>query len=166
MSIRRLCRDAVLTAVALTIFIVELQLPELVPIPGVKLGLANIVTVTALFTLGPADALAILLCRIILGSLFSGNMMALLYSLSGGLLSFLVMLLLRKILTEKQLWAASVFAAAAHNLGQILAAVAVTATPSLMLYLPVLVVSGVVTGLFTGAAAQFAVKRLSGVLRK
>lgn len=166
MDMKRLCRDAVLTAAALTIFIVELQIPDLVPIPGVKLGLANIVTVTALFTLGPADALAILICRVVLGSLFSGNMMALLYSLSGGLLSFLTMLLLKKILTVKQLWAASVFAAVAHNLGQILAAVAVTATPSLMLYLPVLIVSGVVTGLFTGAAAQFAVGRLSGVLRK
>ncbi len=165
MNLKRLCRDAVLTAVALTIFIVELQIPDLLPIPGVKLGLANIVTVTALFTLGPVDALAILLCRILLGSLFSGNMMALVYSLSGGLLSFLVMLLLKKILTAKQLWAASVFAAVAHNLGQILAAVAVTATPSLFIYLPILTVSGVVTGLFTGAAAQFAVKRLSGVLK-
>lgn len=166
MSLKRLTRDAVLTAVALTIFIVELQIPELVPIPGVKLGLANIVTVTALFALGPWDALAILLCRVLLGSLFSGNMMALLYSLSGGLLSFLVMLLLKKILTEKQLWVASVFAAVTHNFGQILAAIAVTATTSLMLYLPVLVVSGVVTGLFTGLAAQFALKRLSGVMKK
>lgn len=163
MKLKRLTRDAVLTAVALTIFVVELQLPELVPIPGVKLGLANIVTVTALFTLGPWDALAILLCRIVLGSLFSGSVTTLLYSLAGGLLAFLTMLLLRKLLTVKHLWAASVFAAVAHNLGQIAAAIAVTATPSLILYLPVLTVSGIITGLFTGLAAQYAVKRLSGI---
>lgn len=166
MRVRRLARDAVMTAVALTIFIVELHLPELVPIPGVKLGLANIVTVAALFTLGPYDALGILICRILLGSLFSGNMTALLYSLSGGILSFCVMLLMRKLLTKKQLWVASVFAAMAHNLGQILAAIALTATPSLIIYLPVLTVSGVVTGIFTGLAAQYAVERLSGILKK
>ncbi len=166
MGIKRLARDAVLTAAALTIFIVELQLPELVPIPGVKLGLANIVTVTALFTLGAPDALAILLCRILLGSLFAGNLMALLYSLSGGLLSFAVLLLMRKLLTKKQLWVASVFAAMAHNLGQIAAAILVTSTPSLLVYLPVLTVSGIVTGLFTGLTAQYAVGRLKNVLKK
>ena len=166
MGIRRLARDAVMTAIALTIFIVELQLPELTPIPGVKLGLANIVTVTALFTLGPGDAFAILLCRIVLGSVFSGNMMALLYSLAGGFLSFCVMLLMRRVLARTQLWVASVFAAIAHNLGQIGAAIVVTSTPSIIVYLPVLIVSGVVTGLFTGLAAQYAVRRLEKVWKK
>ena len=90
MDARRIARMALLTAIALTIFLVEAQLPPLAPIPGVKLGLANIVTVWALFALGPLDALLILLARVILGSVFSGQLMALLYSLSGGLLCWLV----------------------------------------------------------------------------
>ena len=165
MDIKRIARNAVLTAAALTIFIVELQIPAPVPIPGVKLGLANIVTLTALFTLGPWDALAVLLCRVLLGAAFAGNMMALLYSLTGGLLAFLAAALMRKLLTERQIWVASVFSAMAHNIGQVLAAVLVTATPALFVWLPPLLISGVVTGLFTGLAGQFAVRRLGKYLR-
>ena len=161
MNVKRLARDAVLTAVALGIFVVELQLPALTPIPGVKLGLANIVTVVAMFTLGGADAAGILL-----GSFFAGNMMALLYSAAGGTLAFLTLLLLRRVLAENQLWVASVFAAMAHNLGQVLVAAAVTATPSIFVYLPVLLVSGIITGLLTGLAAQYTVSRVGRHLRK
>ena len=82
---RRLARLALLTAVALTIFLVEAQLPVL-PIPGAKLGLANIVTVYAVFVLGPGDALSILLVRVFLGAVFSGQMSTFFYSLSGGFL--------------------------------------------------------------------------------
>ena len=85
---RRLTRAALLTAIALTIFLAEAQLPPPVPIPGIKLGLANIVTVYAMFVLGPRDTLLILLSRIFLGAVFSGQMMTLLYSLGGGLLSY------------------------------------------------------------------------------
>lgn len=166
MNVKRLARDAVLTAVALGIFVVELQLPALTPIPGVKLGLANIVTVVAMFTLGGADAAGILLCRLVLGSFFAGNMMALLYSAAGGTLAFLTLLLLRRVLAENQLWVASVFAAMAHNLGQVLVAAAVTATPSIFVYLPVLLVSGIITGLLTGLAAQYTVSRVGRHLRK
>ena len=165
MSMRRIARDAVLTAVALTIFIVELQIPAPVPVPGVKLGLSNIVTLAALFTLGPWDALAVLLCRVVLGAAFAGNMAALLYSLSGGLLALGVAVLMRKLLTERQIWVASVFSAMAHNIGQLLAAVAVTSTPALFAWLPPLLVSGVVTGLFTGLAGQFTVQRLGKIMR-
>ena len=79
----RLTRLALLTAIALTIFMAEAQLPTLVPIQGVKLGLANIVTVYAVFALGPGDALLILLSRVFLGAVFSGQMMTLFYSLGG-----------------------------------------------------------------------------------
>ncbi len=160
MNIKRLARAAVLTAVALGIFIVELQLPHLAPIPGVKLGLANIVTVFAMFLLGPGDALAILLARILLGSLFSGQVMALAYSLAGGLLCYLLMLPLRRILTEKQIWVCGALGAAAHNIGQMAVALFVTGTTAILIYLPVLMVSGILAGLFTGLCAQFAVRRL------
>ena len=73
MEIKRLTRNALLTAIALTIFMVEAQIPTLIPVPGVKLGLSNIVTIFAMFAYGPLDALMILLVRIILGSIFSGQ---------------------------------------------------------------------------------------------
>ncbi len=165
MELRRLIRDSVLAAAALAIFVVELHLPDLVPIPGVKLGLANIVTLITLYALSPWDALAVLTVRVLLGALFSGNMMALLYSAAGGLLAFFVMAALRPFTSTRQLWAVSALAAIAHNLGQIAAAILVTSTPSLLVYLPVLAVSGVITGLFTGFAAQFALPRIKKVLK-
>ena len=93
----RVARLALLTAIALTIFLVEAQLPA-APIPGVKLGLANIVTVYAVFALGPRDALMVLCARVFLGAVFSGQMMTLLYSGSGGLLSWLALCLLCRLL--------------------------------------------------------------------
>lgn len=160
MKLKRMTRAALLTAVALILYLVEAQLPPLAPIPGIKPGLANIVTTAAMFTLGPADAGAILLTRILLGSLFGGGVSALLYSLAGGALSYLALLGLRRVLTKEQLWAASVAAAMAHNLGQMGAAVLITGTPGLFLYLPVLMVSGIIAGLFTGFAATLVIRRL------
>ena len=158
-SVRRLTRMAVLTAVALTIFVAEAQIPPLVPIPGVKLGLANIVTVYAVFTLGPGPAAMILLARVLLGSLFSGGM-TIFYSLAGGLCCYLVMLVMRKLVANRQIWVCSVLGAMAHNIGQIAAAIAITRTPGIAVYLPVLLASGIITGLFTGLCAQFLTERL------
>lgn len=155
METKKLARNALLTAIALTIFMIEAQIPPLVPIPGVKLGLANIVTVFALFAYGRKDALMILLVRVFLGSVFSGQIMTLLYSLAGGLLCFAVTALMKKVLTDRQIWVAGVVGAVFHNIGQILAAILVASTPGLVAYLPVLLVSGVLTGLFTGLCAQF-----------
>ena len=159
----KLTRMALLTAVALIIFMVEAQIPSSVPIPGVKLGLANIITVYAVFALGPGPALMILVCRVFLGSVFSGQMMTLFYSLGGGLLCWCVMCLLRRIVTEKQIWICSVFGAVGHNIGQILVAAAIARTPALFAYLPVLIVSAVVTGACTGLAAQLLLRRLQGI---
>lgn len=158
--VKRLTKAALLTALALILFTAEAQIPPVVPIPGVKLGLANVVTVYAMFAMTPWEALAILLVRIFLGSVFAGSMGAILYSLSGGLLCWLIMLPLRKLLTEKQIWVASVFGAIFHNVGQTLAAMAILQTASVAVYLPILLLSGVVTGLFTGLCAQFAYTRL------
>ena len=162
MKLKRMARDAVLTAVALTIFVLELQLPDLIPVPGVKAGLSNIVTLITLYLMGPWDALAVLTARILLGSVFSGNASALIYSLAGSLAAFPVTLLMKKIVTERQVWVASVFA---DNAGQMGAAILVTATLSLAVYLPVLTVSGVIAGFFTGLAAQACLPGLSKILR-
>ncbi|MBO4298465.1 MAG: Gx transporter family protein [Clostridia bacterium] len=149
-----------LTGAALIIFIVEAQLPPLTSIPGIKMGLANIITVYAVFALGPADAAAILAARVLLGAVFAGGLSALMYSAAGGLLCLLAMLGLRRVLSMKQIWVASVIGAAAHNAGQIAVAVAVTGTPGLLAYLPVLLMSGMVAGLFTGLCAQALIKRI------
>ena len=160
MKIKRLTHMGLLTGLALIIFTIEAQLPALAPIPGVKLGLANIVTVYAMFTLGPKDTLCILLCRVFLGSVFSGQMMTFFYSLSGGLLCYLSMLVMRKLVTLKQIWVCSVVGAVFHNIGQILTAMLLTSTPGLIFYFPVLLVSGMIAGLFTGLCAQYVVNRL------
>ena len=157
---RQLTTMALLTAIALAIHVAEAQIPPLVAIPGVKLGLAHIVTVYAAFSIGGGAAAMILVTRILLGSMFGGGVMSLMYSLAGGLLCLAVTLLLRRVLTVKQIWVAGVMGAVAHNIGQILVAVVVTGTPSIVSYLPILLISGVVTGTFTGFAAQAVVNRI------
>lgn len=146
-----------LTSLALIIFIVEAQLPPLAPIPGIKLGLANVVTLVTLVWFGRKEAFTVLMLRITLGSVFAGQMMSFMYSMAGGLLCFAVMALLLSVL-KKQLWVISVFGALAHNVGQIAVAVIITGTWQIIGYLPILAVSAVITGAFTGIAAGAAVK--------
>lgn len=160
---RRITLLALLTAIALTIFMVEAQIPVPIAIPGVKLGLANIVTVYAMFLLGPGDALLILSARVFLGAVFSGQMMTLLYSAGGGLLCWLAMVVLRKLLTRDQIWLCSPVAAVFHNIGQLLVAAAVLKSWAVMAYLPYLLIAGVAAGLFTGLAAQFLINRMEKI---
>lgn len=159
MKIRKITLLALLAAIALTIFMIEAQIPALVPIPGVKLGLANIVTVFAVFALGPGEGAAVLFVRIFLGAVFAGNFSTILYSGAGGACAILTTIGLRRILTEKQLWVAGCMGAIAHSIGQMAVAVAITATPGLLVYLPVMIAIGIVTGLFTGLCAQFLLNR-------
>ncbi len=111
---KKLTLMALLTAIALTIFMIEAQIPPIVPLPGVKLGLANIVTVFAVFALGPKEATSILFCRIFLGAVFAGNFSSIFYSAAGGTLAILTAILLRKVLNHKQLWVAGSLGAVAH----------------------------------------------------
>ena len=159
MKTKKLTVMALLTAIALTIFMIEAQIPPVVPLPGVKLGLSNIVTVFAVFALGPGEAASILFCRIFLGAVFAGNFSTIFYSAAGGTAAILVTIALRKILTNKQLWVAGCLGAIAHSIGQVFMAMLLTATPGLIVYLPWLVAISVVTGLFTGLCAQFLVNR-------
>lgn len=158
MKTKKLTLLALLTAIALTIFLVEAQIPPLVPIPGIKLGLANIVTVFAVFALGSREGTCVLFARIFLGAIFAG-FGTIFYSAAGGLCAILVTLLVKKILTKKQLWVAGCLGAIAHSVGQMAMAIALTGTPALIVYLPVMVVISIITGLFTGLCAQFLVNR-------
>ena len=156
---KKLTLLALLSAIALTIFMVEAQIPALVPIPGVKLGLANIVTVFTVFALGAKEGAAVLFVRIFLGAVFAGNFSTIFYSAGGGALAIAVTILLKKILTNKQLWVAGSLGAVAHSIGQMAVAILLTGTPSLIVYLPVMIAISIVTGLFTGLCAQFLVNR-------
>ena len=159
MKTKKLVLLALFTAIALTIFMVEAQIPTPVPIPGVKLGLANIITVFLVFAIGPREGAAVLACRIFLGAVFAGNFSTILYSAAGGILSILITVGLRRILTRKQLWVCGALAAIAHSIGQMAAAIAISGTPALAVYLPILVAISVVTGTFTGLCAQLLLNR-------
>ena len=159
MKLKKMTRLAMLTAIALTIFMVEAQIPPLVPIPGVKLGLANIITVFTVFAIGSREGGAVLLCRIFLGAVFAGNFSTILYSLSGGGLAILVTVILKQVITARQLWVAGILGAIAHSIGQMIAAMTIAGTPSLLIYLPFMIAISVGTGLFTGLCAQILLNR-------
>lgn len=159
MKPKKLVLLALLTAIALTVFLVEAQIPPIVPIPGVKLGLANIVTVFAVFAIGSKEGTAVLLCRIFLGAVFAGNFSTILYSAAGGFCAIGVTVGMKKLLTHRQLWVAGALGAMAHNIGQMAAAVAISQTPSLVIYLPLLLAIAIVTGSLTGLCAQILLHR-------
>ena len=161
MKTKRLTELAMLTAVALIIFVIELQIPNPFPIPGVKLGLANIITVYAVYHYRAGEVMLIVFVRVFLGALFGGVMSTLLYSLAGSMLCLAGMIPLRKVIDEKYIWISSVFGAVLHNIGQIAVAVLITQTPGVIAYLPFLLVSGCLAGAFTGICAQLVLRRLS-----
>lgn len=152
---------AMLVAISLVIYIVELQLPSLIPVPGVKLGLANVVSLCALLIYGPSEAIIVLLLRVLLGSMLTGQMVSLAFSLSGGLLSLLCMIVLNKYFSNYiSLWAISIAGGVCHNIGQLFVASIIIDTLKIYYYLPILLISGVITGYFIGLAANFISKHL------
>ena len=159
MNVKKLTQMALLSAVALIIFVIEAQIPALVPIPGIKLGLANIITVFAVWILGSWEAALILFVRIFLGAVFAGNFSTILYSAAGGALAILCTILLKRLLKKNQLWVAGCIGAIAHSVGQMIVAILLTATPGLVIYLPVMIVCSIITGAFTGLCAQVLVNR-------
>jgi len=159
MNIRKMTTLGLLSAIALTIFMVEAQIPPIVPLPGVKIGLANIVTVFTVFVLGGKAGALVLFVRVFLGAVFAGNFSTIFYSAAGGVCAILVTIGAKKILTNKQLWVAGILGAIAHSIGQMAMAVLISGTPGLAVYLPIMVAISIITGAFTGLCAQFLVNR-------
>ena len=151
LTTKKLALCAVLTALALGLSTLENLFPIslVVPLPGIKLGLANIVTVFALYQLGAGPALEILAARCLLGAMFAGNASALLFSLMGGVLAMLTMTLLKGA-RGLSVYGVSIAGAAAHNIGQICAAMIVLGGTAVLGYLPVLLGVSLVTGTLTG----------------
>lgn len=157
---RKLVLASLMAAFSLGLYALESLIPPIVPIPGVKLGLANVITLICLYTLGTRLSFAMLCVRIAISSLLFGTPMSLLFSISGGLLSFVVMLVLKKYISDENIWALSVFGAFGHNIGQVAMAVIVTSQLSVAYYFLFLIISSVVTGVFTGICAQTAVRHV------
>ena len=164
----KLTSMSILTTVALIIFIIEAQVPLPIPVPGVKLGLANAVTLFALFyerksdgfKLSTFNVFVILLCRILLGAFFTGRLVAFAYSLAGGVLALIAQIIVKRFVTKKQIWVCGAIGAIFHNIGQIAIAIVITGTASVVFYLPVLIIAGIVTGVLTGLVAQMTISRI------
>ena len=164
LTTKKLALCAVLTALALGLSTLESLFPVsvLVPLPGIKLGLANIVTVFALYRLGDIPALAILIARCLLGAMFAGNASALLFSLMGGVLAMLTMIVLQRV-RGLSVYGVSIAGAAAHNIGQICAAMVVLGGTAVLGYLPVLLGVSLITGTLTGFVASLLFRAMRGI---
>lgn len=160
MKTKRLTELALITSAALIVFIIEMRLPNLSPVQGVKLGLANIFTVYAVYRFSGKEVLLMVLARVFMGAVFSSNFYALIYSLSGALMCLAGMLILKKVIPQDYIWLCSIFGAVFHNTGQIISAVVMMQSFAVIAYYPILIVSGCIAGAFTGLTAGFVLKRL------
>jgi len=155
---KKIAKMGMLVAVAFVLSYIEAMLPLNLGVPGIKAGLSNIVTVFSLYYFSPGMALGIAITRIVLCGLTFGSMSGLLYSLAGGMLSFTVMVILKK--TGKfSVYGVSVAGGVFHNIGQILVAVAVLQNKMVAYYLPFLLVAGVIAGVVVGILAAVLIKR-------
>lgn len=148
-----------LIALAFIFSYIEFLIPINLGVPGVKLGLANLVVIITLYVSGIPAAFAISIIRIVLNAFTFGNVAAMIYSLAGGILSLLIMILARKTKKFSTL-GVSVLGGVFHNVGQIIVAIIVLETGRLIYYLPVLIVSGLVAGIVIGIISAEIIKRL------
>lgn len=153
-----------MVALAFTFSYLESLIPFNFGIPGVKLGLANLVVVVALYTMKPGEAFFIAVVRIFLAGLTFGNVYSLAYSLCGGILSFAVMALVRK--TKLSIIGVSMLGGICHNIGQIVVATIVMETVRIAYYLPVLLVAGLATGLLLGIVAKLIIDRVDKIKKR
>jgi heptaprenyl diphosphate synthase len=164
--VKRLCQYGLFIALAFVLSYLETLIPLAATgffVPGMKIGLANIVVLAALYTLGAKEAFALSAIRILLVGFTFGNTVSLLYSLGGGLLSYGVMVLLKKAKVFSMI-AVSITGGIFHNIGQIVVAMLVLENAGVMAYLPVLFVSGSITGLLIGILGAEVVKRIRVVM--
>ena len=144
-------------ALAMILSFVESQIPPLVAVPGVKVGLPNLVIVYLLYKLGAKEAVTVSIIRVLLVSILFGNVETAFFSVCGAALSLLGMILLKRFFATPTV---SVVGAVLHNVGQIIAAILWTRTPAIVMYLPVLFISGTIAGVVIGIVAGLLVKRV------
>ncbi|MEG0216121.1 MAG: Gx transporter family protein [Hungatella sp.] len=154
-----------LIALAFILSYLEAMIPLPIPIPGVKLGLANLVTMVALYTVGVRGTIVVSLIRIVLTGFTFGNLFSMIYSLSGSIVSLLLMML-----CKKSNWFSSIGVSIAggigHNIGQMIIAAFVVQTAGVFYYLPALLVAGVVAGTLIGILGGMVTKRIQSFIKK
>ncbi len=161
MSQNKLTKYALLIALAMIFSYIEFIIPLPIPVPGIKLGLANIVVVIALYNLGVKDAVIISVIRIVLVGITFGNVSMMLYSLSGGLLSILVMIFGKKI-SAFSVVGVSILGGIFHNIGQLLLATLIIESSKMLYYMPVLIISGAITGMIIGVVSKSIINKIKG----
>lgn len=153
---------ALLIGQALILYIVEGMIPVPFITPGAKLGLANLITIIAIYTLDSnKEAFTVVSIRILLSTMFGGNLSTLMYSISGSVFSFLIMILIKQLLKDKvSVIGMSASGAVFHNIGQLLVACMIVKNIGVMLYLPVLTIAGIGTGIFVGITSNYLLKHM------
>lgn len=143
-----------LTSIALVIYVIESQIPLI--FPGIKLGLSNVISLTVLVIFGWKECITVTILRILLGSIFSGNMSSFMFSISGGIISNIVMIILyRYFRNYMNICTISITGAVFHNIGQLLIAAILINDFHIYIYLPILILSAVVTGYFIGLVTKY-----------
>lgn len=163
MKTKKIATYGLLVALAFILSYIETLFPIPIPIPGIKLGLANLVVTIALYSMGFREAFALSLTRIVLVGFTFGNFSTMAFSLVGGLLGWLMM----TIFYKSQLFSiigVSIVGGVAHNFGQILVAVFVNHNINIFYILPLLTIAGIVTGSLTGYLAHLIVKRVNAFI--
>lgn len=160
---KKVAMAGMFTALAMIFSYVEVLVPINLGIPGMKLGLANLVVVVTLYTMGVPMAFAVSMIRIMLVSMTFGSFSAMLYSMAGGILSFCGMALLKKV-PNFSVIGVSLLGGVLHNTGQLLVAMAVVENINLIAYLPPLMIAGMVTGILIGIVSAQVIPRIKKVL--
>jgi heptaprenyl diphosphate synthase len=158
----RMIYIGLLVSQALVLYLIESMIPVPFITPGAKLGLANLVTVIALYTLGSnKDAFLVVILRLMLSTMFGGNLSSFMYSATGAILSYAIMVFFKKVGKDKlSIIGVSASGAVFHNVGQLLMASIVVKNIGIMLYLPVLSIAGIGTGIFIGITANYLVRHM------
>lgn len=153
---------ALLIGQALIIYIVEGMIPVPFITPGAKLGLSNLITIIAIYTLeSKKESFTVLAIRILLSTMFGGNLSTLMYSIAGATFSFLIMILVKEVLKEKvSIIGISVSGAVFHNIGQLVVACIIVRNIGVMLYLPILTMAGIGTGIFVGITSNYLLRHM------
>lgn len=156
---RKVAFYGIFAALGILMGYVEFIIPSPVPVPGIKLGLANVIVLIAMYFMGNKAALSVSAVRVLISSLLFGGFSGFLYSISGALVSFVVMALVKKI-KSAGIIGVSIMGGVSHNIAQIAVAALVLQTVGLVYYIPALLVSGVITGIVIGIVAKYSLAHI------
>lgn len=164
---KKLVYISLLIAEALVLHIIEGMIPVPFITPGARLGFANIITVISLYTLSYKDTAVVLFVRILLSVMFGGSISRLMYSLGGAVFSFISMMIAINLFKDKvSIIGISVIGAVFHNVGQLIVASLIVETLGVMLYLPVMTIAAIGTGIFVGLTSNFVINHLNKINKK